>query len=89
MRPKYFARSAKVVSSVSTMRAPLKMPVPPAPASARPKMRTFMLGATPQMREPSSNTTTAKSVMCFAGKIASHWANARLKARSVMLEIEC
>ena len=33
----------------------VKMPAPPMPAKARPKMRTLMLGATPQMREPISN----------------------------------
>jgi hypothetical protein len=67
------------------MRAPLKIPVPPKPAIARPMISAIMFGAAPHKRDPSSNTNTANKVTCLAGKIDSHWAKARLKARSVML----
>lgn len=61
------------------MIALVKMPVPPSPAIARPRIRTNMLGAAPQMREPSSKTATAKSNTCFEGKMVRNWVYARLK----------
>lgn len=68
------------------MRAPLKIPVPPNPAIARPMMSAIIFGAAPQRRDPSSKMNTANKVTCLAGKIESHWAKARLKARSVTLQ---
>jgi len=62
------------------------MPVPPKPAIARPMISAIMFGAAPHRRDPSSKTETANKVTCLAGKIDSHWAKARLKARSVMLQ---
>lgn len=46
-----------------------KMPAAPKPASARPKMRTFMFGATPQTREPSSKSVMADMKTHFVGAI--------------------
>lgn len=46
------------ISAIIAMHDP-NIPAAPTPAKARPKMRTFMLGATPQMREPISKRTTA------------------------------
>lgn len=34
------------------------LPAPPKPATARPKIRKFTLGATPQKRDPISNHNT-------------------------------
>jgi hypothetical protein len=39
--------------------APLKMPAAPTPATARPMMRAVELGATPQIREPTSKMKRA------------------------------
>lgn len=66
----------------------LKIPEPPMPEIARPKIRTVMLGATPHNREPSSNIKMAKIDTCLAGKMEIHWANARLNARSVRLRMK-
>lgn len=40
--------------------APLKIPAEPIPAMARPMMRAVELGATPQMREPTSKMNRAE-----------------------------
>lgn len=45
------------ISAIMAMQEP-KIPAAPTPAKARPKMSTFMFGATPQMRDPSSNMVT-------------------------------
>ena len=71
-KPKYFARSCSVVSSAMIMMPAEKIPAAPAPAMARPRMRTRMLGATPQTREPSSKMETASMMTCFEGNI---WAS--------------
>jgi hypothetical protein len=41
------------------MRAPAKIPEPPAPATARPTMRLVLLGETPHNSEPSSKMLMA------------------------------
>ncbi len=41
-------------------RAPEKIPADPIPATARPMMRATEVGATPQMRDPSSKIPMAK-----------------------------
>jgi hypothetical protein len=41
------------------IRAPEKMPAEPTPATALPMMRTIELGATPQIKLPSSKTPIA------------------------------
>ena len=45
-----------------------KMQAPPMPANARPKMSTLMLGATPQMRLPTSKMMMARRKADFSGK---------------------
>ncbi|CAI4216090.1 unnamed protein product [Parascedosporium putredinis] len=40
--------------------APVKIPAPPTPATARPRMKARLVGATPQMRLPSSKMATAE-----------------------------
>ena len=67
------------------MSAELKIPEPPRPEMARPRMRTAMLGATPQSREPTSKVKIANIATCLAGKMEIHCANARLNDRSVRL----
>jgi hypothetical protein len=53
------------VNAIMTI-APEKIPATPMPAMARPTIRTVLDGATAQMREPSSNTKTAKRKAHFA-----------------------
>jgi hypothetical protein len=58
-------REGLPVSAIITM-APEKIPATPMPAMARPTIRTVLDGATAQMREPTSNTNTAKRKAHFA-----------------------
>lgn len=62
------------ISSGLTMMSmpPLKMPAPPTPQMARPRIRTRMLGATALTSEPSSKMKTAKMMTCLDGKICAH-----------------
>jgi hypothetical protein len=52
---------------------PLKIPAPPTPQIARPRIKTLILGATALTSEPSSKMNTAKIMTCFEGKIWAHW----------------
>jgi hypothetical protein len=47
---------------------PEPMPAAPRPAMARPTMSTVLLGATPQMREPSSKINMEIRKLIFSGK---------------------
>lgn len=47
---------------------PEAIPAPPAPAMARPTIRAVLLGATPQIREPSSNTAMEMRKEILRGK---------------------
>lgn len=47
---------------------PEAIPAPPAPAMARPTIRAVLLGATPQIREPSSKTAMEIRKEIFRGK---------------------
>jgi hypothetical protein len=58
MRAGRFSRGQ--ISAMMERQEP-KMPAAPTPANARPKMRTFMVGATPQISEPTSKITMAAS----------------------------
>lgn len=48
--------------------APEPMPAAPTPAMARPTMRATLVGATPQMREPTSKMKMATRKLIFRGK---------------------
>ena len=48
--------------------APVPMPAAPTPAMARPTMRVSELGATPQMRLPTSKMKMASRKVIFSGK---------------------
>jgi hypothetical protein len=61
-------RSAIVDVSVRITTPQVKIPAAPRPATALPKMSTDILGATPQIRLPSSKTRTAKMIPAFDGK---------------------
>lgn len=74
MSAMYWARLCSGVISATMTIAPLKMPAEPAPAIARPRIRTSMLGATPHTSEPTSKMKTAKMITCLDGKIWRNWA---------------
>lgn len=66
--------SASVVISIVVWKAVPKMPAAPTPASARPKMRTSMDGATAQTSEPTSKMTTVQRKTYFEGVNWRIWA---------------
>lgn len=72
-RAKYCALECKGVNSAMMTIPPLKIPAAPAPAKARPKIKTFILGATPQANEPISKIKTAKTMTCLEGKMFISW----------------
>jgi hypothetical protein len=74
MSAMYCAREWSGVISATMTIAPLKMPAAPAPAIARPRISTSMLGATPHTSEPTSKMKTAKRMTCLDGKIWRNWA---------------
>ena len=58
VRPMYMGRSCSVVVTESKVMTPAYRPTPPKPQRARPKMRTSILLAAPQMADPASNRKT-------------------------------
>jgi len=53
--PNRRGRSSSLVTRAIIVRIEIKIPAAPTPATARPKMRNGILGATPQKRDPISN----------------------------------
>jgi hypothetical protein len=47
------------------VKAPFKIPEPPIPASARPRMNIFELWAMPEIREPNSKRTRKERNVYF------------------------
>jgi hypothetical protein len=72
-KPIYFALSCIVEISARITTALVKTPAAPRPANALPKMSTSILGATPQMRLPTSKMKTAKMTAALAGKMNIAW----------------
>jgi hypothetical protein len=64
MRPVYIGRFVSGTVFATIMRAPEKIPALPSPAMARPTIRAVEFGATPQIKDPSSNTRIAKIYTC-------------------------
>ena len=60
MSPMYAGRWRNGTDTVMMRIAPLKIPAEPMPAIARPMMSAVELGATPQMREPTSKMNSAE-----------------------------
>ncbi len=58
IKPVYAGRSSGLTANPIIVYAPLAIPAPPTPASARPKISDVGFGDTPQMRLPSSNIKT-------------------------------
>ena len=54
IKPLYMGRFSSGTLYAKMMRAPEKIPAEPTPAMARPTMSAVLVGATPQMRLPSS-----------------------------------
>ena len=56
--PVYAGRSSGLTANPIIVYAPLAIPAPPTPASARPNISAVGLGETPQIRLPSSKMKT-------------------------------
>ena len=61
IRPIYAGRCRRGTLTEMMSTAPLKIPAEPIPATARPIIRAVEVGATPQMREPSSKMKSAET----------------------------
>lgn len=59
INPMYIGRCRRGTVLAMIKIAPLKIPAAPRPATARPMMRVIEFGATPDIKEPSSNTNKA------------------------------
>lgn len=68
MRPVNAARLEGRAENAMMVYAPDAIPAPPSPAMARPTMSAVELGATPQIRDPSSKMKMAIKKVVFSGK---------------------
>lgn len=68
MTPRRAGVRAGGALSPTIMYEPEVIPAPPIPAIARPMMRAVEVGATAQMRLPTSKMKTAKRKTVFTGK---------------------
>lgn len=59
MKPVYIGRFRSGTECARMIKAPEKIPAHPKPAIARPTMRAFEVGETPQTKDPSSNIPIA------------------------------
>lgn len=66
----YAGLLAKGEIIVMVTSAPLKMPADPAPERARPMMKAIELGATAEIREPTSKMKRATRKVSLVGPIA-------------------
>jgi hypothetical protein len=68
MRPVTRGRCFGLAANAMIVYAPDPTPAPPSPAIARPTMSTVEVGATPQIKLPSSNKKSAKRKVILRGK---------------------